>query len=92
MEEWISKVFRCADDSIPTEIMKPLKKVRKERQKPAHKVINNNYDPSLIERQKDIMKACYLSLGRIRRKIQTLPKAKNVELDDGLDKDNVRYF
>lgn len=92
LEEWISTVFRYADDSIPTEIMKPLKKVRKERQKPAHKVINNNYDPSLIERQKDIMKACYLSLGSIRRKIQTHPKAKNVELDDRLDKDNVKYF
>jgi hypothetical protein len=92
LEEWISTVFRYADDSIPKEIIKPLKKVRKERQNPAHKVIDNNYDPSLIVLQKEIMEACYLSLGSIRRNIQTHPKAKNVELDDWLDEDNVQYF
>lgn len=92
LEEWISTVFRYADDSIPIEIMKPLKKVRKERQAPAHKVIDNSYDPSLIHRQKEIMEGCYLSLGSIRRNIQTHPHAKDVELDDGLDRDNVKYF
>lgn len=92
MEEWISTVFRYADDSIPKQIMKPLKKVRKERQKPAHKVIDDKYDPSLIQIQKDIMEGCYLSLRSIRKNIQTHPKARNVVLDDRLDEDNVRYF
>lgn len=92
LEEWITTVFSYADDSIPKEIMKPLKKVRKERQSPAHKVIDNSYDPSLVDLQKDIMEGCYLSLGSIRRNIQTHPKAKDVELGDSLDRDNVRYF
>lgn len=92
LEEWISTVFSYADDSFPKEIMKPLKKVRKERQSPAHKVIDNSYDPSLVDLQKDIMEGCYLSLGSIRRNIQTHPKAKDVELGDSLDRDNVRYF
>lgn len=92
LEEWISTVFSYADDSIPKEIMKPLKKVRKERQSPAHKVIDNSYDPSLVDLQKDIMGGCYLSLGSIRRNIQTHPEAKNVELGDSLDRDNVRCF
>lgn len=92
LEEWINTVFRYEDDSIPIEIMKPLKKVRKERQAPAHKVIDNSYDPSLVDRQKEIMDGCYLSLGSIRRNIQTHPQAIDVELDDGLDRDNVKYF
>lgn len=92
LEEWISTVFSYADNSIPKEIIKPLKKVRKERQSPAHKVIDNSYDPSLIDLQKDIMEGCYLSLGSIRRNIQTHPKAKDVELDDRLDRYNVRSF
>lgn len=92
LEEWINTVFRYADESIPKEIMKPLKKVRKERQSPAHKVIDNSYDPSLIELQKEIMEGCYLSLGSIRRNIQTHPKARGVELDDSLERDNVKYF
>lgn len=92
LEEWLTAVFRYPDDSIPKEIMKPLKKVRKERQNPAHKVIDNTYDPSLVALQKDVMEGCYLSLGSIRRNIQTHPNAKDVELDDSLDQDNVKYF
>jgi len=92
LEEWISKVFNYADESIPKEIMKPLKRVRKERQNPAHKVIDNNYDPSLIELQKEIMEGCYLSIGSIRRNLQTHPRAGYIALDDRLDEDNVKYF
>lgn len=92
LEEWINTVFTYGDESIPKEIMKPLKRVRKERQTPAHKVINNDYDPSLVDLQKEIMESCYLSLGSIRRNIQTHPKAKSVELDDDLDYANVKYF
>ena len=92
LEEWISKVFSYADESIPKEIMKPLKRVRKERQNPAHKVIDNRYDPSLVDLQKEIMEGCYLSIGSIRRNLQTHPRAKNVELDGSLDQDNVKFF
>jgi len=92
LEEWISTVFKYADDTIPKEIMKPLKRVRKERQSPAHKVIDNNYDSSLIDLQKEIMETCYISLGSIRRNLQTHSKAKFVELDDSLYQDNVKYF
>lgn len=92
LEEWISKVFSYADESIPQEIMKPLKMVRKERQNPAHKVIDNSYDPSLVDRQKEIMENCYLSIGSIRKNLQTHPRAKNVELDDRLDQDEVKFF
>lgn len=92
LEEWITSVFRYSDDSIPKKIMKPLKKVRTERQSPAHKVIDNIFDPKLAELQKEIVEACYLSLGSIRRNIQTHPRAKDVKLGDGLDQDNVKCF
>lgn len=92
LEEWISEVFSYSDKSIPKEIMKPLKRVRKERQNPAHKVIDNSYDPSLVALQKEIMEGCYLSIGSIRRNLQTHPRAKNVELDERLDQENVKFF
>ena len=92
LEEWLSKVFKYDDENIPKEIMKPLKKVRKERRNPAHKVIDNNYDPSLVGLQKEIMEACYLSVGSIRRNLQTHPKAKNVELGNRIDQENIKYF
>lgn len=92
LEEWLSKFFKYPDENTPKEIVKPFKMVRTERQKPAHKVINNHYDPTYIEKQKEVMEACYLSMGSIRRNIGTHPKAKGVELPDWIDEDNVKYF
>ncbi|SJN59773.1 hypothetical protein VR7878_03670 [Vibrio ruber DSM 16370] len=44
LEEWIALSFRFPDDTYPSKMLKPLKKVRKERQTPAHKVVDNEYD------------------------------------------------
>lgn len=92
LEEWVAKSFRFPDDSFPKKMLKPLKDVRSERQKPAHKVIENKYDPEFIDKQKKIVEACYISIGSLRSNLQTHPKAKGVELDDRLDQDNVKYF
>lgn len=92
LEEWVAKSFRFPDDSFPKKMLEPLKDVRSERQKPAHKVIENNYDPEFIDKQKKIVEACYISIASLRRNLQTHPKAKGVELDDRLDQDNVKYF
>lgn len=92
LEEWVSKSFRFPDDSFPKKMLKPLKDVRKERQKPAHKVIQNDYDPSFIDKQKKIVEECYISVGSLRRNLQTHPKAKDVELYTDLDDSRVKYF
>lgn len=92
LEEWMRKSFRYSDEKIPEEIMKPLKRVRKQRQDPAHKIMGNDYDPSFIELQKKTMEDCYLSVRSIRKNLQTHPKAKNVLLDENLDQENAKYF
>ncbi|PXX43048.1 hypothetical protein [Undibacterium pigrum] len=92
LEEWITSDFNYSDKTIPAQIMAPLKKVRRERQTPAHKVYENIYDVAFIGRQKEIMESCYLSIRSIRRNLQTHPLAKNVDLGSDLDEDNVKYF
>ncbi len=92
LEEWITDAFTYSDSTIPKQIMAPLKKVRAERQTPAHKVIDNIYDESFIGLQKEIMENCYLAMGSIRRNLQTHPKAKSVNLGEDLDENNVKYF
>ncbi len=92
LSEWLNSSFSYKDENTSNEIVRPLKKVRNERQKPAHKVIENEYDPEYINKQKEIVENCYLSVGSIRRNIQTHPMASSVELLERLDKDNVKYF
>jgi len=84
--------FRFPDNTFPKKMLKPLKDVRKERQKPAHKVIENDYDPKFIDKQKKIVEACYISIGSLRRNLQTHPNAKSVELNAYLDDERVKYF
>ena len=92
LEEWIELSFRFPDDTFPKKMLKPLKDVRKERQKPAHKIIENDYDPAFIDKQRNIVEACYISVGSLRRNLQTHPKAKEIELEINLDDDRVKYF
>ena len=92
LEEWVSQSFRFPDDSFPKKMLKPLKDVRRERQKPAHKVIENNYDPKFIDKQKKIVEACYISIGSLRKNLQTHPKAESIDLNANLDDRRVKYF
>jgi len=92
LEEWLSKFFNYTDVNTPKEIVKPFKKIRKERQNPAHNIIDNQYDPTYVKKQKEIMEECYLSMGSIRRNIETHPKAKSVELPKWMGSENVKYF
>jgi hypothetical protein len=92
LEEWIDLSFRFPDDTFSKKLVKPFKDVRKERQKPAHKVIENDYNPAFIDKQKKIVEACYISVGSLRRNLQTHPKAKEIELDVNLDDQRVKYF
>ncbi|WP_348945871.1 hypothetical protein ABHF33_04750 [Chitinibacter sp. FCG-7] len=92
LEEWVAKSFRFPDDSFPKKTLKPLKDVRNERQKPAHTVIENNYDSNFIDKQKKIVEACYISVSSLRRNIQTHPKAESVELGALIDDERVKYF
>ncbi|HDO1319358.1 hypothetical protein K3H43_01285 [Aeromonas veronii] len=92
LEEWIVLSFRFPDNSYPSKMLNPLKKVRKERQTPAHKVVDNKYDKSYFAKQKSIMEDCYFSITSLRRNLQTHPEAHLVELAPYLDKVDVKYF
>jgi hypothetical protein len=92
LEEWIVLSFRFPDDSHPSKMLKPLKKVRKERQTPAHKVVDNKYDKSYFAKQKSLMEDCYFAITSLRRNLQTHPDAHLVELEPYLDKVDVKYF
>lgn len=92
LEEWLAQSFKFPDDSFPSQILKPLKDVRKERQKPAHKVIENGYDPKFIDKQKKIIESCYISVLSLRKNIQTHPEAESIELNASLDDRRVKYF
>lgn len=92
LEEWIVKYFRFPTEHHASKILDPLKKVRRERQTPAHKIVDNSYDKSYFTKQRRIMEDCYISIASLRRNLQTHPSSHLVELDPYLDEVSVKYF
>lgn len=91
-EEWLTKVFNVKGDGTVSDLFKPLKKIRRERQNPAHKINENQYDKQYIEKQKEIMKETYSVFRNLRNIFHQHPKANNFEIPDWLENGHIKTF
>lgn len=91
-EEWLTKVFNVKSDGTVSDLFKPLKKIRRERQNPAHKINENQYDKQYIDKQKEIMNEAYSVLRNLRHIFHQHPKAKNFKIPDWLENGHIKTF
>lgn len=77
LSEWLDEVCPQARN----EIVQPLKDLRKKRQKPAHEIGNNTYDSKLVEEQQKLTEPVFWSLFKLRKLLQSHPKANNINLE-----------
>ncbi|RZJ99932.1 MAG: hypothetical protein EOO46_21505 [Flavobacterium sp.] len=85
LEEWLTSIFNVKGDGSVAGIIKPFKNVRSERQTPAHKVKENVYDKTLIDKQKETISNVYNSMRQLRNIFSLHPKAKDFEIPDWLE-------
>jgi hypothetical protein len=90
-EEWLSDVFNTTDGSMQ-DLFKPLKKIRKERQIPAHRINENHYDIKYIDKQKELMKEAYAVLRNLRIIFSMHRKADYVEIPKWLESGKIKMF
>jgi len=79
--EWFEK-NTTAD--VRKNIGEPLRKLVKERQTPAHKIIKNKFDKTLWKKQNEFMIEVYTAVRNIRLLLANHPKCKDVEIPDYL--------
>lgn len=91
-EEWLTSVFNIEGDGTVSELFKPLKKIRRERQNPAHKINENQYDRQLIEKQKKIINEVYSVFRNFRNIFHQHPNARNFEIPDWLENGKIKTF
>jgi hypothetical protein len=91
-EEWLTSVFNVKGDGTVSELFKPLRKIRKERQNPAHRINENQYDKQLIEKQKIIMDEVYSVFRNLRNIFHQHPKARNFEIPNWLENGKIKTF
>lgn len=83
LKEWLDSNVGASFD-IDKVIIKPLKKIRKDRQRPAHEIYDNEFDISVYAKQKHLMRDVYFALKGIRVLLMGHPLAKSVEIPEYL--------
>jgi hypothetical protein len=78
LSQWFAKNIKA--DGIEKQIIEPLKKLRKIRQKPAHKLYENDYNERIWEDQKELMHEVYSAVRNIRLVLANHPLGKKVEI------------
>lgn len=83
-EDWLDKnkdIF-SSSDSNKDEIITPLRNLRKERQTPAHKEIEDKYDIDLFTRQDELIKTIFISIREIRKFFAQHPINKDIRFPE----------
>lgn len=91
-EEWLTSVFNVEGDGTISELFKPLKKIRRERQNPAHRISENQYDLQFTDKQKQIISDAYSVFRNLRNIFHQHPKAQSVKIPNWLENGNIKTF
>jgi hypothetical protein len=77
LERWLSKLYRTSDGrDVAQEILEPLRRVRRMRQDPDHRVNDDVYDENLPGQQDALVGAVVGALTRLRLVLNSHPRAK----------------
>ncbi len=92
LEEWMDGIYNHPTPNIVQDALKPLKKIRKDRQNPAHRISVNVYDKKYMEMQIETLKEAYKSIRALRTMLGTHPQAKSIEIPRWMEDGSVTVF
>lgn len=82
LEEWLHKNISNTNFDIDDIILKPLRKIRKMRQIPAHELSSTSYDLDIYQKQDDLVKELYGAVSAMRSLFMCHPATRNVEIPE----------
>lgn len=84
LEEWISKKFKPTDPEPMKKMFADFRSVRNVRQKPAHKVEDNEFDQKYVAEQRDLISSAYGAVHTLRMVLENHPATRKDEVPDYL--------
>lgn len=90
-QEWLKKYF-TADEEFYELIFDPIKRIRDERNKLAHKIDKNNYDKIYHLKQDEIMRLAYISVKYIRLALSNHPYVRDYKVPGWLYYCKIRRY
>lgn len=93
LEEWLLKEITWPDEAeFRDVIIAPLRKVRKLRQKPAHKITSDNFSIDYYDSRKELLSTVLSSLANIRHVFSKHPAAIEVEVPSWLEEEEIEIL
>jgi hypothetical protein len=84
LQEWINAKFRPNDPDLLRQTFDTLREIRRLRQRPAHVLDDNRFDPALGQMQRELMDRAYTAIRTLRLILQNHPRAGSVEMSEAL--------
>ncbi|WP_417839899.1 hypothetical protein [Tritonibacter scottomollicae] len=84
LEEWIGEKFQPSDPNSMEEMFANFRAVRKVRQKPAHKVEDNEFDQKYVTDQRELVSNAFDAVHTLRMVLENHPAARKHEVPDHL--------
>lgn len=76
LASWVDKYYQTPDQKHVDDMLAVFRKVRKLRQKPAHKVNVDSFDQSLFKKQRDIIIKAYDAIRTLRLMLANHPRVR----------------
>lgn len=92
LADWLNKHFRPVDPEPIEQLMKTLRQVRKDRQKPAHSIVDDHFDKAIFEQQRQQMIQAYTAVRTIRLILHNHPLARSVAVREDLQKGEITNY
>lgn len=92
LKEWFEKYFEFVERKPFDEMICTFRKVRKLRMKPAHCLIDNEFDQKFFKEQRELVKKAYSAVRLIRMILNGHPDCRDYKVRDVLSEGRMRYF
>lgn len=73
LRKWLYRCFQFDDWQSIEEMLSTFRKIRKERQAPGHKIVDNEFDMALMSKQRELMIEAYKAISTLRRILSLHP-------------------
>jgi hypothetical protein len=81
LESWLKRFYKIENQDLHRELLSPFAEIRKKRNKPAHSIVQNEFNPNFIDEQKDLLTKTYNVLNMLREIFNRHPKCKNINFN-----------
>ena len=92
LQEWVKSAVRLPDPKQFGKAIAALRKVRKLRQAPAHKLEDNTFDQKYFREQQELIREAYLAVRTVRQLLANHPLAKDHKVPDWLFEGRIWFF